>query len=127
MDRIRDIEREKMGTQDDDENNEERHPYEEAEQRADALQLEGEERDDYIEARMRRAGYKRGPGAWISVDEDDDDDKDHDDDDTPMTRGDWRRMQREQKAKRGKSYTPPPKKKNNDGKSGGSTSNNPWW
>lgn len=112
-----------------EEETEERHPYEEAEERADALGLEGDEREDYIEGRMKRAGYRRGPGAWISAN-DDDDDKERDDDDEPMTRGDWRKMQRE---RRSKSYTPPPKKKRtntgeDDGKEGAKKKRrDPWW
>lgn len=112
------------------ENENDRHPYEIAEERADELGLEGDERDDFIETRMKRAGYKRGPGAWISVDnDDDDDDSEHDDDDKPMTRGDWRRIQREQKKKRSQSYNPPPRNKMNkseDGKKKASK-RDPWW
>ena len=76
--------------------------------RADEMGLEGEERDDYILGRMQRAGYKKGPGEWIR---EEDDDEPHEDDDQPMTRADWRRIQREQRQKTA-SMTPP--KKNND-------------
>lgn len=79
-----------MTVEDDNQN-----PLETIRSRADELGLDGDERDDFIERRMLRAGFKRGPGEWISAD--DDDDEDRDDDDEPMTRGDWRRMQRERK------------------------------
>lgn len=116
---------------------EERHPYEVIADKADAINFESEEdKEDWIEAKMRRAGFKRGPGAWVSVsDDDDDDDGDHDDDDKPMTRGDWRRMQRENKRRQRESYTPPRKTKPVEGggnaggdKNGGKKSrSDPWW
>ena len=113
---------------DSNEQEEERHPYESIEERADELNLEGDERDDFIERRMARAGYKRGTGAWVAVAEDDDEDDDeHDDDDKPMTRGDWRKMQKERK-KNGRSYTPPRKKKPEGGEGGGkNVKKDAWW
>jgi hypothetical protein len=121
----------------DENEQEERHPYDAIEERADEMGLEGDERDDYIEGRMRRAGFKKGPGAWVSIsDDDDDDDSDHDDDDTPMTRGDWRRMQRENKQRQRQSYTPPRKKRSAEGGNSGGEGNggaskpkrpNAWW
>lgn len=72
-------------------------PLENIRNRADELGLDGDERDDWIEARMRRAGFKKGPGEWIGVDEEDDSPRD--DDDKPVTRGEWRRMQRENRRK----------------------------
>jgi len=68
-------------------------PLEAIKRRAQELNLEGDEFDDFLESRMRRAGYKRGPGEWIPIDDDDDDERE--DDDEPITRGEWRRMQRE--------------------------------
>lgn len=82
-------------------------PLDAIRERADALNLEGDERDDFIESRMRRAGFKRGPGEWISV-EDDDDDEPKDDDDEPVTRGEYRRIMKE--ARRASVTKTPPKK-----------------
>jgi hypothetical protein len=117
-----------------DENDEnERHPFEVISEKADAINFEDDEdREDWIEAKMRRAGFKRGPGAWVAIsDDDDDDDGDHDDDDQPMTRGDWRRMQRDRKKNQNKNYTPPRKPRNDDGKGkkggGKPSSNDAWW
>lgn len=100
-------------------------PLETARDRADALGLDGDEYDDYVEGRMRRAGFKKGPGDWISVD--DDSDKNNEDDDEPMTRGDWRKIRREQKQN---SVAPPPKKRSSD--DGEDTKKktskrDPWW
>lgn len=111
---------------------EEQHPYDAAIARADALQLEGDERDDFIETRMKRAGFKRGPGEWLSVDSDSDDDGPKDDDDEPMTRGDYRRIRAEQKKKQGTSFNPPRKKatgngENNGGEGKSKKNRDPWW
>lgn len=105
-----------------DEEEQEQSPIEEANKRADALNLEGEDREDWIEAKMRRAGFKKGPGEWISVDEDDGEDKE--DDNEPMTRGDWRRMRQEQKKK---SVAPPPKKKAESDETRKPAKRDPWW
>lgn len=118
----------KMGTENE---NEERHPYEVIADRADALGLEDDERDDYIERRMQRAGYKRGTGEWVSISEDDDDDDGHDDDDQPVTRGDIRRMNKDRR-KTQQSYTPPRRKREADGGKTGGEGNtkkrsDPWW
>lgn len=83
--------------------------------------LDDDDADAFVEAKMRRAGYKKGPGDWISEDEEEDEDKD--DDNTPMTRGDWRRMQRQRKKESARQL---PKKEDNSTKS--STKNkDPWW
>jgi hypothetical protein len=115
----------------DENENEERHPYETIAEKADAINFEDEEdRADWIEAKMRRAGFRKGPGEWVAVSDDDDDDDDHEDDDKPMTRGDWRKMQRERKKSQGGSYTPPRKKKTNDEGEGGKKkgkSGDAWW
>lgn len=97
--------------------------------RARAMQLfpdDAEERDDYVEARMRRAGYKKGPGEWLSLDDDDDDDGDHDDDDTPVTRADIRKMNRENKRRAAAKVATPPKveKTNPPSKKKGAEA---WW
>lgn len=118
-----------MSVEDDNEN-----PLDAIRERADELGLDGDERDDFIERRMQRAGFKRGPGEWISVD--DDDDEENDDDDEPMTRGDWRRMQRD---KRRESVRKPSgsgaqkvqKRESDDGEKGGEKKGkkrrDPWW
>ena len=115
----------------DENEQEEQHPYEVAFDRAEELGLEGEEKDDFIETRMRRAGYKRGPGAWIAVsDDDDDDDDENDDDDKPVTRGEIRRMNRERRKSANTNYTPPRKKKSGDqNEEGGKkpTKRDAWW
>lgn len=101
-------------------------PLDAIKERAKALNLEGDEYDDFIESRMRRAGFKRGPGEWIDVEDDDGSPKD--DDDEPMTRGDYRRIQSEN---RRRSLTPPKKEttENPDTKkgTGGRTKKDPWW
>lgn len=71
-------------------------PLEAIRERANSLGLEGDEYDDFVESRMRRAGFKRGPGEWITEDQDD---RPRDDDGEPITRGEWRRMQRERRQK----------------------------
>lgn len=115
----------------DDENE---NPLDAIRNRADELGLEGDERDDFVERRMLRAGYKRGPGEWISVDDDDDDEKD--DDDEPVTRGDIRRMRREQArknvgSKSGSGAQKVQKKDTGDGDGGnekkGKKRRDPWW
>jgi hypothetical protein len=115
----------------DDNDQDERHPYELIAEKADTINFDDEEdREDWIEAKMRRAGYKKGPGAWVSVSDDDDDDGDHDDDDKPMTRGDWRKMQKERRKSQGSSYTPPRKPKTDEEKNKGGkgkTNNDAWW
>lgn len=89
--------------------------------RAEELGLEGEEHEDFVERRMNRAGFKKGPGEWIAHGDDDDDDKD--DDDEPVTRKDIRRMERDRKRK---SVAPPPKKTTeNPPKT--KKNNDPWW
>lgn len=99
-------------------------PIEAARKAADALNLTGDDREDFIEMKMRRAGFKKGPGEWIDADSDD---GPKDDDDTPMTRGEWRAIQREQ---RRKSANPPaPPKKDNGGTPPTQTppKNSGWW
>jgi hypothetical protein len=107
-------------------------PLAAAQARADEMGLEGEDRDDFILAKMQRAGYKKGPGEWVRPE---DDDEPQDDDDEPVTRADIRRMNRE----RQKATLSPPRKTNkddDDGKSGkpvktrkpGKSGNtNAWW
>jgi hypothetical protein len=93
--------------------------------RADNLAMDDDEREDWIEARMRRAGFKKGPGDWISLEDDEDDEKD--DDNKPMTRGDYRRIQREQKKR---SATPPKRESESAGSSrtGGKKQKcDAWW
>jgi len=101
-------------------------PLEDARALADEKGLEGEDREDFILAKMQRAGFKKGPGEWIRPE---DDDSPQDDDDEPITRGEWRKIQRE-RAKEKANLTPPkregepdtrkPLKKRND-------SGNAWW
>lgn len=95
--------------------------------RATELGFKDEEFDDYVESRMRRAGFKRGPGDWIG--EDDDDGSPRDDDDEPMTRGDWRKMRRDNARK---SMTPPKKTSDGDGEDNSDgkkprKNRDPWW
>lgn len=103
-------------------------PLDSIRERASTLGLEGDEYDDYVEKRMERAGFKRGPGEWISVD---DDDSPRDDDDEPMTRGDWRRMQKERRqrsAREGGTKKVQPKETKDDGEGKkGSGRRDPWW
>lgn len=116
----------------DEKDGENENPLDAIRSRADELGLDGDERDDFVERRMLRAGFKKGPGEWISADDDDDDERD--DDGEPMTRGDWRRMKAENKRK--SVVSPPPRKTKNDdddendsGKTKGkkSTRKDPWW
>lgn len=107
---------------------EETNPLVEIRNRADEMQLEGEERDDYILGRMQRAGFKKGPGEWIRPE---DDEEPKDDDDEPVTRGEWRRINRERQKQ---SMSAPPKKTTNDdtdtkdkGSKKGKQSKDPWW
>jgi hypothetical protein len=83
------------------------------------------ERDDYILGRMQRAGYKKGPGEWIRPE---DDDEPQEDDDTPITRKEWRQMQRE-KAKTTSTATPPKVEKEKEPlkDKGKKNDGNPWW
>lgn len=93
--------------------------------RADALGLEGDERDDYITSRMARHGYKKGPGEWIKPE---DDDSPQDDDDEPVTRGEIRRMDRERRKRaQEKGAQAPPKKEKNDEKPAKKATRDPWW
>ncbi len=93
--------------------------------RADEMKLEGDERDDYILGRMQRAGFKKGPGEWIKPE---DDDSPQDDDDEPVTRGEWRRIQRERRQAAVKN-TPPKKvtSTRDDKRNGDEKSKDPWW
>ena len=94
--------------------------------RAAELFDDPEERDDYILGRMQRAGYKKGPGEWIRPE---DDDEPREDDNEPMTRADWRRIEKERAKKAatggdGNPATPPKKlvqKKETEKKK------DPWW
>jgi len=102
-------------------------------ERAESLGLEDDEFDDYVEKRMERKGYKRGPGDWIPIesdDDDEDDEDDEDDDDTPVTRGDIRRMRRSQGRNRRASISSPPRKKREKAKENGRETRSrrdPWW
>lgn len=93
--------------------------------RADELGLTDDERDDFIEKRMARAGFNKGPGEWIPAGAEDDTPKD--DDDEPVTRGEYRRIQRENKRK--SVATPPPKKGTESGNGAAKkpASRDPWW
>lgn len=96
-------------------------PWEVIAEKATALGLEGEDRDDYMEAKMKRAGFKRGSGEWVK---EEDDDSPQDDDDEPVTRGEWRRIQRERRKKEVTTQSPPkvtPKPDTNKDKK------DPWW
>lgn len=117
-----------MAKEPEDNNEDERHPYEGIADRAEELGLEGEEKDDYIERRMQRAGFKRGTGEWVAVsDDDDDDDDEKDDDDTPVTRGEIRRMNKDRK-RAGGSYSPPKRRPKTGGEGGKpSSKKDPWW
>lgn len=108
------------------EETEEKDPFSLASSRAEELGLDGEEYDDYVEARMRRHGYKRGPGEWVKLDGDDDDDESNDDDDEPMTRGDWRKMQKKQRSQP-KVINPPPRKKPAKNAQDTKKRRDPWW
>lgn len=93
--------------------------------RADELGLTDDERDDFIEQRMKRAGFKKGPGEWLTASDGDDEPKD--DDDEPVTRGEYRRIQRENKRK---SVTAPLPKKGTESDTGAAkkrVSKDPWW
>lgn len=102
----------------------EENPLEAIRTRAGELGFEGEEYHDYVEARMRRAGYRKGPGDWIPVDADDDDDEEKEDDGEPMTRGDWRRMQ---KSKKQSAVQTPPKKSPPKNEEKRAAKKDPWW
>lgn len=93
--------------------------------RADELGLTDDERDDFIEKRMARAGFNKGPGEWIPAGEGDDTPKD--DDDEPVTRGEYRRIQRERVKK--SVASPLPKKATESGTGTGkkAASKDPWW
>lgn len=106
-----------------DETNE--NPLDAIRARADEMQLEGDERDDYILGRMQRAGFKKGPGEWIKPE---DDDTPQDDDDEPVTRGEYRRMMRE-RARQSAASAPPKKvtSTRDDKKDKGTKSKDPWW
>lgn len=110
---------------DDNTQPEDTNPIESARARADELGLEGDDRDDWITARMARAGYKKGPGEWISAD-DDDDDGPRDDDDEPVTRGEYRKIQRERKRKAAAS-TPPRRTPAAGSGKPAKKDNGPWW
>ena len=99
----------------------EKSPWQVIGEKADALKLEGEDRDDFIQAKMARAGYKKGSGEWVKAE---DDDSPQDDDDEPVTRGEWRRIQRERRQKEVTTQSPPkvtPKPEANKEKK------DPWW
>jgi hypothetical protein len=83
---------------------------EEIRAKAEELGLEGEDKDDWVEAKMRRLGFKKGPGEWIR---EEDDDEPKDDDDQPVTRADIRRMERERR-KSAATNTPPKVDKTKD-------------
>lgn len=92
---------------------------------------DADERDDYIAGRMARAGFKKGPGEWISAE--DAEDEPQDDDDEPVTRGEYRRIQRERarQAAAKSSQAPPKKEATGEGKkppkgNSGATANK-WW
>lgn len=107
---------------DNNENNDAEDPrtlYQRFVEMATSKGLEDDDVDDFVETKMRRAGFKKGPGDWISLD---DDNETHDDDDKPMTRGDWRRMQKERKQQNARQL--PKKESTTTQKSG---SNDPWW
>lgn len=104
-------------------------PIEAIRARAAGINFEDdEERDDWIEARMRRAGYKKGPGDWISID-DDDDDEERDDDNEPVTRADIRRMEKARKRQAAVPPPPPKKEPTGDGNPPKKTSKSrgAWW
>lgn len=108
----------------------ERHPYEAISEKAEGINFEDDQdRADWIEAKMKRAGFKKGPGEWIAIsDDDDDDDGDHEDDDKPVTRGEIRRMNKERQKKANANYSPPRKtreKKEDEGKK--DSQKDTWW
>lgn len=86
---------------------------------------DADERDDYILGRMQRAGYKKGPGDWIRPE---DDDEPQEDDDEPVTRKDWRAMQRAN-AKKVNPATPPKVEKDDPKplKKKRTETGNSWW
>lgn len=102
--------------------NAEKSPWQIIEERADALKLDGEDREDYIEAKMRRAGFKKGSGLWVK---EEDDDSPQDDDDEPVTRGEYRRIQRESRKRAVTTQSPP--KVTKPAQTEEKTKKDPWW
>lgn len=105
-------------------------PLEKARAAATKAGLTGDDYDDFVEAKMRRAGYKRGPGEWVSVDDSEYEGKD--DDDEPMTRGEYRRMMHERNRQKAKQMSAPPKKDPQDEDDNTKTKQdkkpaNSWW